>query len=40
MSLGDLLKGRYHILIYLGWGSHSVVFLVEDLKTKEKYFNS
>ena len=41
MSIGDLLKdGRYQILSKLGKGSQGVVFLVEDLKTKEKYFNS
>jgi serine/threonine protein kinase len=40
MSIGDLLKdGRYQILSKLGKGSQGVVFLVEDLKTKEKYFN-
>jgi hypothetical protein len=41
MSIGDLLKdGRYQIVNYLGKGSQGVVFLVEDLKTKEKYLNS
>ena len=41
MSTGDLLKdGRYQILSKLGRGSQGVVFLVEDLKTKEKYLNS
>jgi serine/threonine protein kinase len=40
MSIGDLLKdGRYQILSKLGRGSQSVVFLVKDLKTTEKYFN-
>ena len=37
MSIGDLLKdGRYQIVKKLGNGSQGVVFLVEDLKTKEK----
>jgi serine/threonine protein kinase len=40
MSIGDLLKdGRYQIVNKLGKGSQGVVFLVEDLKTKEKYLN-
>ncbi len=40
MSIGDLLKdGRYQILTRLGRGTQGFVFLVEDLKTKEKYFN-
>jgi hypothetical protein len=40
MSIGDLLKdGRYQILSKLGRGNQGVVFLVEDLKTTEKYFN-
>ena len=37
MSKGDLLKdGRYQIVHKLGKGNQGVVFLVEDLKTKEK----
>ena len=41
MSVGDLLKdGRYQILSKLGKGTQGVVFLIEDLKTKEKYSNS
>ena len=40
MSIGDLLKDdRYQILSKLGRGNQGVVFLVEDLKKKEKYFN-
>jgi hypothetical protein len=40
MSIGDLMKdGRYQILTKLGKGIQGVVFLVEDLNTKEKYFN-
>jgi hypothetical protein len=40
MSIGDLMKdGRYQILTKLGKGNQGVVFLVEDLNTKEKYFN-
>jgi hypothetical protein len=41
MSIGDLLKDvRYQILSKLVKGSQGVVFLVEDLKTNEKYLNS
>jgi hypothetical protein len=37
MSIGDLLKdGRYQIVNKLGKGSQGVVFLVEELKNKEK----
>ena len=37
MSIGDLLKDdRYQIVGKLGRGSQGVVFLVDDLKTKEK----
>ena len=40
MSNGDLIKdGRYQIVNKLGKGSQGTVFLVEDLKTKEKYFS-
>ncbi len=40
MSTGDFLKdGHYQIVKKLGKGSQGVVFLVEDLKTKEKYLN-
>ena len=37
MSIGDLLKDdRYQIVRRLAKGSQGVVFLVDDLKTKEK----
>jgi hypothetical protein len=41
MSIGDLLEdGCHQILRELARGSQGDVILVEDLKTKEKYFNS
>ena len=37
MSIGDLLKDdRYQIVRRLAKGGQGVVFLVDDLKTKEK----
>jgi hypothetical protein len=41
VSIGDFLKGdSYSIISILGKGIQGVVFLVEALKTNEKYLNS